>query len=86
MAKKNESKEREYLVSIITYDDDKKVKIFKRISRELEENYSTFSKGELVRLNSWSLSYRTSNKREALDMLCFMHIFNEKIELIVDEK
>ena len=86
MAKKNETTEREYLVSIITYDDDKKYKIFKRLSRELEENYSMFSNGELVRLNSWSLSYRTTRKREALDMFCFMHIFNEKIELIVDEK
>lgn len=86
MAKKNESKEREYVVSITVYDDDKKYKIFKRLSRELEENYSMFSNGELVRLNSWSLSYRTTRKREALDMFCFMHIFNEKIELLVDEK
>jgi len=86
MAKKNETKEREYLVSIIVYNDDKKAGVFKRISRELEDNYSMFSRGELVRLNDWSLSYRTNRKREALDMFCFMHIFNEKIELKVEEK
>ena len=85
MAKK-ENKEREYLVSIIVYDDDKKANVFKRISRELAENYAQFSKGELVRLNDWSLTYRTNRKREALDMVCFMHIFNEKIELLVKEK
>lgn len=78
---KNESKEREYVVSITVYDDDKKAKVFKRISGELAENYAQFFKGELVRLNDWSLSYRTNRKREALDMFCFMHIFNEKIEL-----
>ena len=86
MAKKNESKEREYVVSITVYNDDEKAKIFKRIAREIEDNYSMFSKGELVVLNSYSLSYRTNRKREALDMLCFMHIFNEDIELKVTEK
>ena len=80
------SREREYVVSIIVYSDEKKAKVFKRICAELEENYLTFNTGELVRLNNYSLSYRTSKKREALDMFCFMHIFNEDIELKVTEK
>jgi hypothetical protein len=86
MAKKNESKEREYVVSITVYDDEEKAKIFKRIARELEDNYSMFSRGELVVLNSYSLSYRTNRKRAALDMFCFMHIFDNDIELTVTEK
>jgi hypothetical protein len=85
MAKK-ESKEREYLVSIKEYDDEKMAKIFMRISEELSNNYTMFSRGELVRTSDWSISYRTPRKREALDMFCFMHIFDNDIELTVTEK
>ena len=85
MAKK-ENKEREYLVSIKEYSDEKMAKIFMRISEELSNNYAMFSRGELVRTNDWSISYRTTRKREAIDMFCFMHIFGNDIELTVTEK
>lgn len=85
MAKK-ESKEREYLVSIKEHDYEKMAKIFMRISEEISNNYVMFIRGELVRTNDWSISYRTNSKREALDMFCFMHIFDNDIELKVTEK
>jgi hypothetical protein len=80
MAKK-ENKEREYLVSIKEYDDKKMAKIFMRISKELSNNYDMFSAGELIRANGWSIAYRTPRKREALDMFCFMHIFDKNLDL-----
>ena len=85
MAKKT-NKEREYLISIKEYSDEKMAKIFMRISKELSDNYAMFSKGELVRTNDWSISYRTNRKREAIDMFCFMHIFGNEIEVKVTEK
>jgi hypothetical protein len=85
MAKKT-NKEREYLVSIKEYSDEKMAKIFMRISKEISENYSMFNRGELIRTNDWLISYRTNRKREALDMFCFMHIFDNEIELKVTEK
>lgn len=85
MAKKT-NKEREYLISIKEYDEEKKSKIFMRISKELSDNYAMFSRGELVRTNDWSISYRTTRKREAIDMFCFMHIFGNEIEVKVTEK
>lgn len=85
MAKKTNN-EREYLVSIKEYSDEKMAKIFMRISEEISENYSMFNRGELIRTNDWSIAYRTPKKREALDMFCFMHIFGNEIELKVTEK
>jgi hypothetical protein len=85
MAKKTNN-EREYTISVKEYDNEKQAKIFMRISEEISNNYAMFSRGELVRTNDWSISYRTPRKREALDMLCFMHIFGNEIELKVTEK
>lgn len=76
--------ERTYEVSVKEFNDEKLVDIFKTLVNEIKKNSLMFVRGELVKKNDWSITFRTDKRREALDMLCFMDKVFKENEIIVD--
>lgn len=76
--------ERTYEVSVKEFNDEKLVDIFKTLVNEINKNSLMFVRGELVKKNDGSITFRTDKRREALDMLCFMDKVFKENEIIVD--